>query len=107
MNLDCLSEVFDRLFVLPYFSIKPCDVVKCDEVTFVVFPNRFGIDFKSYMACELKALGSMEADGLVELNATGLQVTARGQLFLRNISMVFDPYLRKEEGGSPQFSRAL
>ncbi|MCZ6626790.1 MAG: oxygen-independent coproporphyrinogen III oxidase [SAR324 cluster bacterium] len=69
--------------------------------------HRFGIEFKSYMACELEALGSMEADGLVELNATGLQVTARGQLFLRNISMVFDPYLRKEEGGSPQFSRAL
>ena len=69
--------------------------------------RRFGIDFKSYMACELEELGLMEADGLVELDATGLRVTARGQLFLRNIAMVFDSYLRREGVQPARFSRAV
>jgi oxygen-independent coproporphyrinogen-3 oxidase len=65
-----------------------------------------GVSFHGLMARELEELRPMQADGLVELQDSGLRVTSRGQLFLRNIAMVFDSYLRRE-GEHPKFSRAV
>ena len=44
----------------------------------------------------IAALQDFEADGLVECQPDSLTVTREGQLFLRNIGMLFDEYLPKE-----------
>ena len=69
--------------------------------------GRFSVDFETFMAEELEALRPMAEDGLVVRDGTGLRVTRRGQLFLRNIAMVFDPYLRREGAQPMRFSRAI
>jgi oxygen-independent coproporphyrinogen-3 oxidase len=52
----------------------------------------FLIDFKKYFAKEIEALGPLSDDGLLTINAQGLQVTALGWYFVRGIAMVFDRY---------------
>ena len=56
--------------------------------------DAFGIDFDSYFAEELLELKPLERDGLVSLSPQTIAVTARGQLLLRPIAMIFDRYLR-------------
>jgi oxygen-independent coproporphyrinogen-3 oxidase len=76
-------------------------------VGYAEMSERFDVAFKPHMAGEIEALRPLAEDGLVELAPEGIRVTARGQLLLRNIAMVFDPYLRRDQDGPPQFSRAL
>ncbi len=57
-----------------------------------------GIDFRAYFADELKRLETMEADGLLRLETDGIQVLPRGRLLIRNICMVFDRYLKQDQG---------
>jgi len=53
-------------------------------------------------------LKSLEADGLIEWNATGLQLTAQGHYFIRVVCSAFDLYLQR---GTPQekplFSKSI
>ena len=56
-----------------------------------------GIDFDAYFADELAQLREMQDLGMVELDAQGIRVTLKGRLLVRNVSMVFDRYLRKDE----------
>jgi oxygen-independent coproporphyrinogen-3 oxidase len=48
----------------------------------------------------------MAADGLVEMDDRGLQVTPTGRFFLRNICMPFDSYLAQPSDG-PLYSRTV
>jgi oxygen-independent coproporphyrinogen-3 oxidase len=48
----------------------------------------------------------MAADGLVELDASGLTVTPTGRFFLRNICMPFDAYLDRPSA-APVYSRTV
>ena len=72
---------------------------------------RFGVAFADYFAAELAELaapGSPQADGLVEVGPDALDVTPVGRMFVRNVCMVFDRYLRARTGGaSPVFSRTV
>jgi oxygen-independent coproporphyrinogen-3 oxidase len=68
--------------------------------------QRYGIDFSSYFAEDLKLLQPLAKDGLVEISPTGIQVTPRGRLLIRNICMCFDIYLRKQVR-QQQFSRVI
>ncbi len=54
-------------------------------------------------------LALLEADQLVEWNEKGLQVTATGRHFLRNICKAFDLHLLRRESNSekPLFSKAI
>jgi oxygen-independent coproporphyrinogen-3 oxidase len=54
-----------------------------------------GIRFDERFATELAALAPLAADGLVELRADGLNVTARGRMLVRTVAMVFDRHLRE------------
>ena len=54
------------------------------------------IDFKHYFAAELETLAGMQDQGLVEVNDTGIQVTAMGWFFVRGVAMVFDRYLQAD-----------
>lgn len=64
------------------------------------------IDFKSYFATELENLRSMEEKGLVEVNDTGIQVTAMGWFFVGGVAMVFDRYLQADRTRA-RFSRII
>lgn len=62
--------------------------------------------FADYFAEDFELLAPFEQDGLVERNETGLRVTPRGRLLIRNICMCFDIYLRKQ-ARKQQFSRVI
>lgn len=65
-----------------------------------------GLNFPEFFAEELDRLKQMEADGLVLLLNNQLKITDRGRLFVRNIAMVFDEYLRKKNH-KPAFSKTV
>jgi oxygen-independent coproporphyrinogen-3 oxidase len=73
--------------------------------------ERFGISFEDYFSselAELTAADSPQSDGLIAVTPAALEVTPLGQLFVRNICMVFDRYLRARTGGAtPVFSRTV
>jgi oxygen-independent coproporphyrinogen III oxidase len=56
---------------------------------------------------ELVALAPLEHDGLVRTNGSEIEVLPLGQVFVRNVAMVFDAYLRKEPAGRQVFSRTV
>jgi oxygen-independent coproporphyrinogen-3 oxidase len=65
------------------------------------FGERHGIWFADYFGAELERLRQLEVDGLVDLGARMLRVTARGRLLLRNVAVCFDAYV-KDEMRTPQ-----
>ncbi len=70
--------------------------------------QEFGIAFDEYFAPELERLEEFRADGLVELQPEELSVTMLGRIFIRNVAMVFDPYLEQQKLASrPLFSKTL
>ena len=70
--------------------------------------NQFGIDFDEYFAPELERLKMPQADGLVVINDTEIRTAWLGRIFIRNLAMVFDPYLEKQQLDSkPLFSKTL
>jgi oxygen-independent coproporphyrinogen III oxidase len=62
-------------------------------VEFDVLNKRYGIQFVEYFAAELSQLQPYEAAGLITVDASSIQVTAKGRLFVRAVGMVFDKYL--------------
>jgi oxygen-independent coproporphyrinogen-3 oxidase len=64
------------------------------------------IDFKEYFEAELKSLEVLARDGLVELDATGIQVTGLGWYFVRAVAMVFDRYLQADRNRA-RFSKII
>lgn len=80
--------------------------VMCDlELDGTAFGREWDIDFDAYFADALDELQPLAADGLVEIDAGCVRVTAMGRLFLRNIGMCFDRYLKQESSEKPRYSR--
>ena len=77
-----------------------------DSLDFDAFGAEHGIDVRDYFANELERLQPLAADGLIELEASGITVTAKGRLLLRNIAMVFDRHLAELADGK-RFSKAI
>lgn len=69
------------------------------SVRFADFTLWHWIEFDTYFADELKRLHDFMAQGLVELTAEGIQVTALGWFFIRPIAMVFDRYFHQRTTG--------
>ena len=67
----------------------------------------FGICFDEYFAEERPALEDLEADGLLIMDEGEITATPLGWIFLRNIGMVFDTYLRQKKGEKLIFSKTL
>lgn len=63
------------------------------EVSSASFKEDFQIEFESYFRTEIEHLKEFETKNLVKFCPDGLKVTARGELLVRNIAMVFDTYL--------------
>lgn len=78
------------------------------RVEFAAIEARHGIEFPEYFAGELAALAAHEADGMVEVGADAIEVTPVGELFVRNLAMCFDRYLRdQKDPDKPVFSRTV
>src|SRR5256714_3225234 len=70
--------------------------------------REFGIDFDEYFAPELQRLESPCEDGLVVLSRDEIRATWLGRIFIRNLAMIFDPYLEKQQlAAKPLFSKTL
>jgi oxygen-independent coproporphyrinogen III oxidase len=78
-------------------------VIVKDEIS-----KQFGIHFDEYFAPEQEHLKMPQADGLVVMNDKEIRTTWLGRIFIRNLAMVFDPYLEKQQLASrPLFSKTL
>jgi oxygen-independent coproporphyrinogen-3 oxidase len=70
----------------------------------------YGIDFKRYFEkelAELRGRGGPVEHGFLRIDGDSLEVVGNGSLFVRNICMTFDRYLRGEGTGEPAFSRTI
>jgi oxygen-independent coproporphyrinogen-3 oxidase len=69
---------------------------------------RFSLDFDAYFSVELTELqAGPVADGLLRIDPEVLEATPLGRLFIRNIAMIFDRYLREKSREQPSFSRTV
>jgi len=66
-----------------------------------------GVEFDEYFEPEVPALEDLAKDGLIEWTESGFKATPIGYIFLRNIAMVFDRYLREKKADGPLFSKTL
>jgi oxygen-independent coproporphyrinogen-3 oxidase len=122
-NAKTLPEYYRRieaggLAVQRGISLNPDDRLRRDVIqslmcatrlSFADMEVRHRIDFKQYFAAELKALQSLETDGLVTREADSLQITPQGRLLMRNVAMIFDAHLRAPASAVtvPRFSRVV
>jgi oxygen-independent coproporphyrinogen-3 oxidase len=119
-NVRTLDEYYERLDrgVLPCFrgvELGADDLLRRDVigalmcssvVDFAAIATAHGVEFREYFAAELDALRPLAADGLVEVGAESITVTARGRLLVRTIAMVFDRHLR-EQREHARYSRVI
>ncbi len=64
------------------------------------------VDFKQYFAPELKTLETMQDQGLLTLDQSGIHVTELGWFFVRGVAMVFDKYLQVDKNRA-RFSKII
>ncbi len=68
----------------------------------------FSITFDEYFAPELAQLEKSRDEGLVTLDRDEIRVTPLGRIFIRNVAMIFDRYLREQQmDQKPLFSKTL
>jgi oxygen-independent coproporphyrinogen III oxidase len=66
------------------------------QVLFESIELAYLLDFKSYFAKELEALGTLAEQGMVQVDDSAIHVTAQGWFFVRAVAMVFDRYLQTD-----------
>lgn len=80
--------------------------IMCDlELDYADFAAAWQVDFQTHFADGLAKLPELAADGLITLTERGFRVTNLGRIFLRNIAMCFDAYLRQASEAQPRYSR--
>jgi oxygen-independent coproporphyrinogen-3 oxidase len=80
--------------------------VMCDlELDFAAFGKEWNLAFTDYFSAALDDLRPLADDGLVKIEAGKIGVTPTGRLFLRNIGMCFDRYLKEATSEKPRYSR--
>lgn len=63
------------------------------RVDFASLSQRYQLDVAEHFAAERAVLAPYQEAGLIQADAHHIQITAKGRLFVRAISMVFDAYL--------------
>jgi len=76
------------------------------QVLFESIEVAWALDFRRYFASEMAQVEDMQGQGLVTVDAQGIQVTPEGWYFVRAVAMVFDRYLQADRHRA-QFSRIL
>ncbi len=74
------------------------------RLDFAALSEEFRLDVAGVYAAELASLADLEADGIVERTAAGIEVTDTGLPFVRVVAARFDAYLRQ---GAACHSRAV
>ena len=69
--------------------------------------DRFGVDYHEYFLEEDQKLTKTIEPEFFRREHGKIRVTSMGQLFIRNICMVFDRYLAQETGEGPIYSRTI
>jgi oxygen-independent coproporphyrinogen-3 oxidase len=77
-----------------------------DRLDFDDFDASHNIEFRDYFKAELGRLPALAADGLIDLDADSITITAKGRLLLRSIAMIFDRHI-DEAGHEKRFSKAI
>lgn len=75
------------------------------QLDFATIEERFNIDFRGYFSEVWPELERFAADGLIQLDAQGIDVTAAGRLLVRSLCMLFDHYLPGQN--LQRFSRVI
>jgi oxygen-independent coproporphyrinogen-3 oxidase len=105
-----------RLPVVRGLTLDSDDVIRADVIQQLMchgvldipaFETRHHLDFAVYFADELDSLAKIERDGLIEIGAERLRVTARGRYLLRIIAMCFDAHLARSRAEGARYSKAL
>jgi oxygen-independent coproporphyrinogen-3 oxidase len=119
-NAKTLEEYYDllnqgRLPVVRGLALSRDDLVRraaimalmCQgELIYESIELAYLVDFKTYFASELQAMQELEAQGLVQVHASGIQVTELGWYFVRGVAMKFDRYLQADRNRA-KFSRII
>jgi len=66
-----------------------------------------GPDGLNYFHPELGQLRRLEEEGLLTLRGSEIALTSLGRVFVRNVAMVFDPYLRRAKDAPKPFSMTV
>lgn len=75
------------------------------HLTFDEYQHTFKESFEDHFESELGQLFPFVEDGILELNGGTIRVTEHGRLFVRNVAMLFDEYLKKPS--SATYSRTV
>ncbi|MCZ8251452.1 MAG: oxygen-independent coproporphyrinogen III oxidase [Hylemonella sp.] len=119
-NAKTLEEYYDaidhgRFAVVRGLALSRDDLVRravimalmCQgEVLYESINLAYLIDFRAYFAAEIETLHELEEQGLVTLDAAGIQVTPTGWFFVRAVAMVFDRYLQADRNRA-RFSKII
>jgi oxygen-independent coproporphyrinogen-3 oxidase len=76
------------------------------QVVFESIELAWLLDFGSYFAAEMEQMRELQAQGMVAIDGTGIQVTAQGWFFVRAVAMHFDKYLQADRNRA-RFSRII
>jgi len=78
------------------------------RLDFSAIERRFGLRFSEIFAPELAELADLQAEGLLDLGASSLELTPLGAAFVRRVAAVFDAHRRKAPAGdAPRFSSVV
>ncbi len=76
------------------------------ELPWSLTEKEFGAPVNELLKTSLEALPPLVADGLAEVDDTGLRITPKGRYFVRNVAMIMDAYLGQGTG-IPIFSKTV
>jgi oxygen-independent coproporphyrinogen-3 oxidase len=76
------------------------------ELDIKAIEAKYNIDFNDYFSEALEALKPLAEDELVTLSVQRIEVTSKGNLFIRIICMCFDAYLQQQIKNT-RFSRVI
>jgi len=96
-----------RLPVFRGIELSRDDEIRRDVITrlichfkldFSEVERAWGLNFQDYFGRDLAKLEGMQADGLLEIDASGIRVLPKGRMLIRNICMAFDAYMEAKQG---------
>ncbi len=76
-------------------------------LSFSEFEAAFNISFSDCFQTEVEQLKTFQEDGLLAIASDHFTVSETGKIFVRNICMVFDTYLNKQDAPTVRYSNTV
>src|SRR6202049_3631719 len=118
-DVACYRERIERrgIATMRGYRLSDDDLLRRAVISRILCPGvlhkseierEFGVEFDRTFAGEMARLAPFVSNGLVDFDGGVLRTSLLGRIFIRNIAMVFDPYLEKQQLESrPLFSKTL